>query len=339
MRLNLRDQTPLMPPHTHLHATSHTFSRPGLNPDAQDKMKYKQRSIHPWCAKRLAVAILALALIQAAVPAVAQDQAQPAGEPPAVAQVPIPRFRAIDADAPHPQKLPLPTVRLLAEPDFAPWSFTLEDGTLAGISVDLVRAACTEAGLTCDVMATPFTGLLPALQKGDGDVIVTGLRLNGDLMSNTALTRPYFRAMGRFMIRRGTQVLAADPRALAGRRIGVVKGTAHEAFLKTYYDKSQLVPEDSEAVMYEALRTGALDVAFGDSLRMSFWMNSDGARKCCAGLGGAVIDSETFSRPLVYVVRQDKAAVRDRLDEALDTLEENGTTASIFARYLPAPIW
>lgn len=283
------------------------------------------------------VRTLAVILLLCSATIAVWAQQQP--EEPAVAQVPIPRFRAIDADAPHAAKLPLPTVRLLAEPDFAPWSFTLDDGTLAGISVDLVRAACTEASLTCEIVATPFTNLLPAMQKGDGDVIVTGLRLNSDLMANTALTRPYFRAMGRFMMRRGTQIAASDPRSLAGRRIGVVQGTAHEAFLKSYYDKSQLVAEPREAVMYEALRTGALDVAFGDSLRMSFWMNSDGARKCCVGLGGAVVDAETFSRPLVYVVRQDKAAIRDRLDEALDTLEENGTTASIFARYLPAPIW
>jgi polar amino acid transport system substrate-binding protein len=285
------------------------------------------------------MAVLALALAALATTARHPALAQEASDQPAVAQVPIPRFRAIDADAPHASKLPLPAVRLLAEPDFAPWSFTQEDGTLAGISVDLARAACSEAALTCEIMPTPFTGLLPGLQKGEGDVIITGLRLNSDLMANTALTRPYFRAMGRFMMRRGTQIPAADPRSLAGRRIGVVKGTAHEAFLKAHYGKSQLVPEEREAAMYEALRTGALDVAFGDSLRMSFWMNSDGARKCCTGLGGAVVDAETFSRPLVYVVRQDKAAIRDRLDEALDTLEENGTTASIFARYLPAPIW
>lgn len=280
-------------------------------------------------------ATLAMLLILGALPASAQEQP----EAPAVAQIPIPRFRAIDADAPHAERTPLPTIRLLAEPDFAPWSFTLDDGTLAGISVDLARAACTEAGLTCEISATPFTGLLPALLKGDGDAIISGLRLNNDLMTNMALTRPYFRSMGRFMIRRGTQVAAADPRALAGRRVGVVGGTAHEAFLKAHYDKSQLVAQPDEATMFEALRTGSLDVAFGDSLHMSFWMNSDGARKCCAALGGAVIDTETFSRPLVYVVRSDKAAVRDRFDEALDKLEESGTTASIFARYLPAPVW
>ena len=107
--------------------------------------------------------------------------------------------------------------------------------------------------------------------------------------------------------------------------------------INSYFN--QLVPQQRETEMYEALRTGALDAAFGDSLRMSFWMNSDGARKCCTGLGGGVMDPETFSRPLVYIVRKDKGAVRDRFDEALDQLEEKGATAEIFGRYLPAPIW
>ncbi len=168
--------------------------------------------------RRLCAALAMLALVLP-LPASAQEQ-QP--QAPGVEQIPIPRFRSIDADAPHAERTPLPTLKLLAEPDFAPWSFTLDDGTLAGISVDLARAACTEAGLTCEVTATPFTDLLPSLLKGDGDVIISGLRLNTDLMTNTALTKPYFRSMGRFMIRRGTQVAGADPRSLAGRRVGVV---------------------------------------------------------------------------------------------------------------------
>jgi len=284
----------------------------------------------------ISIVILSVAV---SFPAAAQEPETQASQPETPAAVPIPRFRAIDADAPLVPKLPLPTLRLLAETDFAPWSFTLDDGSLAGISVDLARSACTEAGLTCEIVPTPFTGLLPALQRGEGDMIVSGLRLTTGLVEGTALTRPYFRSMGRFMIRRGTQIEAADPRSLAGRRIGVVQGTAHEAFLKKHYSKSQLVPQQRETEMYEALRTGALDAAFGDSLRMSFWMNSDGARKCCTGLGGGVMDPETFSRPLVYIVRKDKGAVRDRFDEALDQLEEKGATAEIFGRYLPAPIW
>ncbi|MFO1034042.1 MAG: transporter substrate-binding domain-containing protein [Hyphomicrobiales bacterium] len=253
--------------------------------------------------------------------------------------VAIPRFRAGDAAAQKPEAVTLPEIRLLAETDYAPWSFMGDDGKLQGISADLAMAACTEAGLTCMLVPTPYTALVPTLQKGEGDMIVTGLRLTPNLVSTMQLTRPYFRAMGRFMIRDGTPIATPDPRSLAGKRMGVVAGTQHEAFIKGNYPKVQIVSVDGEATLFEQLRTGALDVAFGDSLHMSFWMNSDAARKCCAALGGAMLDQSTFSRPLVFVLRKDRGAVRDRLDQALDRLEEKGTTAAIFARYLPAPIW
>jgi polar amino acid transport system substrate-binding protein len=277
--------------------------------------------------------------MQALVVCVILDSSRAVAQTAEVQAPAFPRFRSLDADAPPTSGPPVGAVRLMAETDFAPWSFTLEDGSLVGISVDLATAACAEAGLTCELQPKPFVGLVPALMKGEGDVIISGLRLNSELVAGTAITRPYFRAIGRFMIRDGTPIPSADPRALAGRRIGVIEATAHAAFLAKYFGKSQIVPYKREAEMYEALRTGALDVAFGDSLRMSFWMNSDGARKCCVGLGGGMIDAETFSRPLVYVARKDMSALRDRLDEALDRLEEKGETAKIFARYLPAPIW
>jgi polar amino acid transport system substrate-binding protein len=299
---------------------------PGNNLKKKASAGHRHPTTHLW----LKCAALILSLVAVAPPA-------------AIAQTPIdlqiPKFRSSDSEAPAPQPATAVPLRLLAETDFAPWSFALEDGALAGISIDLVRLACIEAGLTCEITASPFTALLPTLRRGEGDAIVSGLRLSPALVAEAAVTRPYFRALGRFMIREGTQIESADPRALAGRRVGVVRATTHEVFLARHYGKAQIVTYQRETEMYEALRTGTLDVAFGDSMRMSFWMNSDGARKCCTALGGAMIDPETFSRPLVYVLRKDKAAARDRLDAALDRLEEKGETARIFARYLPAAIW
>jgi polar amino acid transport system substrate-binding protein len=253
--------------------------------------------------------------------------------------VAMPKFRTPDPMAPKPDIVALPEIRLLAEPDFAPWSFTGDDGQLTGISVELARAACTEAGLTCNLVPEAYLSLVPQMQKGQADGVVSGLRIAPGMVGEAALTRPYFRSLGRFMIRDGAPIAAPDPRSLAGKRLGAVAGSLHEAFLKAHYPKAQLVSVTGEAALVEQLRTGALDVAFGDSLHLSFWMNSDGARKCCVALGGGVVDPDTVSRPLVFMLRKDKASVRDRLDLALDRLEDNGTTAAIFARFLPAPIW
>ena len=148
-------------------------------------MKEKARTPSAATASRLFFALASLLLIESISSACAESVA-------------IPRFRAGDAAAQKPEAVTLPEIRLLAETDYAPWSFMGDDGKLQGISADLAMAACTEAGLTCTLVPTPYTALVPTLQKGEGDMIVTGLRLTPNLVSTMQLTRPYFRAMGRF---------------------------------------------------------------------------------------------------------------------------------------------
>jgi polar amino acid transport system substrate-binding protein len=251
-----------------------------------------------------------------------------------------PRFRATDVDAPPiTTAISVSPIRLLADQDFAPWSFTLDDGTLTGISVELARAACTEAGLTCNIVATPHDQLLQRLDKGEGEMIITGLKLTDSMLNTHNATKPYFRSIARFMMAKGTELKALDPRSLAGMRLGVVKNTAHHAFLLNHYSRSALIAYDSPAAFFAALKQKQIDVGFGDAMAMAFWSASPSALDCCETLGGAVLDVDTFSRPLVFLARQDLIVLRDRIDDALDSLENKGQTAALFLRFLPAPIW
>lgn len=252
----------------------------------------------------------------------------------------MPRFRASDVDAP-PNNMPITIspIRLLADENFAPWSFKLEDGTLTGISVELARAACLEAGLTCSLVPLPHSQLLQRLNAGDGEMIVTGLKIDQHIIASAAATKPYFRSMARFLMLKGTELNDVDPRSLAGRRIGVVINTAHHVFLAKHYSRSALVIFESPAELFDALRLKQLDAAFGDAIAMSFWSTSANAQGCCVPLRGALLDEATFSGPLVFVARRDLSNLRDRIDDALDRLESKGASSDIFMRFLPAPIW
>ena len=69
--------------------------------------------------------------------------------------------------------------------------------------------------------------------------------------------------------------------------------TTHGKFLETYYPRSDLLPYDSAAEMLEALRTGSLDVAFGDAVALAFWLDGQQSRSCCAFLGKAFKHEDT----------------------------------------------
>ena len=251
----------------------------------------------------------------------------------------LPLFRHVETGTKAPQIVSDATVRLLADGDFPPFSFSTDSGTAAGIAVDLALAACTEIKLRCEVAMRPFGELAGALERREGDVIVAGPRPDARLLAKALATRPWFRSLGRFAVPSASAFAAGDVRSLAGKRIGMVKGTTHAAWLAQYYSRSTLMGFASEAEAQEALRTGAIDALFGDALRLIYWISGSASRGCCKLLPGAYVDRDYFSRGMVLLVRPDRDDLRAALDHGLDRLQGNGTTEKIFNSYVPLNPW
>ncbi len=244
----------------------------------------------------------------------------------------FPRFRHIDKAAHMPTaKLPA-ALTLLIDEDFAPFSFKSADGKPSGVSVQLALAACAELKMKCQLQALPYANLLDALQDKRGDVIVGGPPASPRFGS----TRPYYFSYSQFFVRGGSNFGGVDFKSLAGRRLGFVKGTSQDAFLKKNFDRATLVPFTSEASMFDALRTGGLDLAFADSLRGAFWVKGQTSHSCCAPFGGTFADKTTITHGLVMLTRVSDEALREALDATLDRLQEKGITAETFATYLPS---
>jgi len=231
------------------------------------------------------------------------------------------------------------TIRLAADMDFPPYSFRARSGVPAGLSVELALAACAEIQIKCEVLLKPLPALLRDLASREHDVIVSGPRIDEKALAHAVMTRPWFRSFGRFAVQSGSPLKGSDARSLAGRRIGAVAGTAHAAWLTSYYGDSELLTFDSDAQAQSALRTGAVDALFADNLRLIYWITGGASRDCCKLSGGAYSDFETFSRNLAFLVRSDRADIRDAFDVALDRMQANGTTEKLFNTYVPLNPW
>lgn len=251
----------------------------------------------------------------------------------------FPSFRHIDATSLEALTPIAGQIIVLADGDFAPWSFKNPDGTLQGISIDLAEAACREAKLNCTIIAKTFAELLPALRNGEAQLAISGVRPDLKLLNEFRLSKPYFRSPGRFVVREGSPLATPDIRTLAGKRLGFVRDTSHARFIETYYSRSALTPFATAAEMQDALRTGQIDVMFNDAIQVAFWLKGSDARNCCAVLGKAFMHRETFSRSLVFVGAKNQQDLMASFDAALDKLDTTSATSSIFSRYLPSSIW
>ena len=247
----------------------------------------------------------------------------------------FPLFRHIDSGAVAPLETPAGPIKFLTDTEFPPFSFQNADGAMTGISVDVAIAACAELKVTCQFIPKLFAELLPALKNHEGDAIIAGVRLSPEVLKIAVATRPYFFSSARFITRTGMPFSQPDVKALAGRRLGYVKGTSHAAFLQKYYERAALTPFNDENALLESLRTAAIDAAFTDSMHASFWLKGSNARGCCVMLGESFVDRSSFSKSMSMLVSLDQPNLREALDYALDRLEEKNISAKIFARYLP----
>jgi polar amino acid transport system substrate-binding protein len=230
-------------------------------------------------------------------------------------------------------------VKLIADEDFAPYSFRSRTGSPAGISVEIAIAACEQARLACTVEVRPYAEILPALERGEVDVAVTGPRLDANTLAASRMTRPYFRIMGRFAVPNTSTLDTASVSNLAGRRIGVVKDTVHARWLTAYYASTRITPFDDLAAAGAALKGGQVDALFGDNLQVIYWVAGEAASGCCRLLGGAYSDFDYFSRNLAFLARRDKPELAQALDYGLDKAQAAGSTAKILRTYLPLDPW
>jgi polar amino acid transport system substrate-binding protein len=249
-----------------------------------------------------------------------------------------PLFRTVEAaERPAiPENLP---VKLVADADFAPYSFLSSTGSPAGLAVELAIAACERARLRCTLDVLPYGEILASLESGEADVAVTGPRLDPATLTAARMTRPYFRIMARFAVQAASTLASADPEVLSGSRIGVVKDTVHARWLEAYYGGSYIQPYDSLALAGEALKAGEVDAIFGDNLQTVYWVTGESAAQCCKLLGGAYSDFDYFSRNLAFLVSPNRPELRAAFDYGLDQAQSSGATAKIIRTYVPLPPW
>jgi len=277
--------------------------------------------------RSLAIGILAIGT--AGIPANGQERSSYA----------VPLFRHIDPDARPPDVKPIGPVRLLADHAFPPFSFRTATGELAGLSVDLVKSTCVEMRLTCEIKGLPHSELAPSLARGEGEAIISGLRLTPDTFNQMDATAPYFRAIGRFAVKASAPPGPPDAKSLQDKKIGAVAGSGHAAWIKRYFPQAQLVEYASLAEAVEALRTGQIELVFGDALQLIYWIKGEASRGCCKLADGAFVDANYFSRPLSILVKRGNAPLRRAFDYGLDRMQKSGAFAAIFRNYIPLSPW
>jgi polar amino acid transport system substrate-binding protein len=229
------------------------------------------------------------------------------------------------------------SIRFLTELDYPPFDYAGTDGNPAGFNVDLARLLCTEINTSCTIQARRFDLLLGALndKSGGGDAVIASIASNAETRRQADFTDPYYRTPARFVVRADSPIRDVLPELVEGKKIAVVAGTAHEAFLKEMFTEAELHPYPTAAAAREALRNKEVDLLFGDGISLAFWLNGSDSGGCCAFRGGPYLESRFFGEGVGIAVKRGNDLLRQALNWALFRQWENGSYTDLWLRYFP----
>jgi polar amino acid transport system substrate-binding protein len=229
----------------------------------------------------------------------------------------------------------LTVIRFLTETDYPPFNFTGPDGNPAGFNVDLARELCEEIKINCTVQMRRFETLVESINANRGDAVIASIAITPEMRGKLDFTDPYYRTPARFVALKDAAMPEVRPEYLEGKKVGVLGGTAHSAYLKLLFTDAAVQEFSTGDALRGALRRGEVDLIFGDAVSLAFWLNGSDSQGCCAFSGWPFLESKYFGEGIGIGVRKGNDTLRQALNWALFRVWEKGKFTDLWLRYFP----
>ncbi|MEP1469592.1 MAG: transporter substrate-binding domain-containing protein [Halieaceae bacterium] len=225
------------------------------------------------------------------------------------------------------------TLKVGLSPDYPPLQYK-QDGRIVGLEVDNARAVAEILGKKLALFEYPFDELIPALEQGRVDVIMSGMSVTAQRAQRVNFTEPYLE-IGQMAILHKDKIAAfAQPWAVyrEGVRVGVEPDTTGAAFAeKELTDANISYFQDSNAA-FAGLRDDSIDLYIHDAPTSWRLANSSD--------NGDLISTykPLTTEMLAWAVRPDDPELVRDMNRALSIMKSQGTLKYIINRWIPVQV-
>jgi polar amino acid transport system substrate-binding protein len=141
-----------------------------------------------------------------------------------------------------------------------PFSMEAKDGTLMGFDVDLAKLLAESMNLKLEIVRIPFNELLPSLEKGKVDMVMSGMTITLERNMKAAFVGPYL-ISGKSILTKMENLAKADETEdlnQADLKITCLKGSTSESFIKQFLPEATPMPaEDYDKALSKLLNNEA----------------------------------------------------------------------------------
>jgi polar amino acid transport system substrate-binding protein len=210
---------------------------------------------------------------------------------------------------------------------FAPMGFRDEDNEIVGFDIDLAKAAAEKMGATAVFQPIDWKTKETELSSGRIDLIWNGYTITDERKEKVLFTKPYLENAQVVVTLADSNLTKLDD--LAGKVVGIQSLSSAADALNAHPIKPEIetVTEFSDNVLaLTDLKTGRVDAVVIDEVVIDYYMSQEeGTFK--------VLDESLAPEQYGVGVKKGNEALLEKLQKALDEMNEDGTAAEISEKW------
>ncbi|MFM0594848.1 MULTISPECIES: ABC transporter substrate-binding protein [Paraburkholderia] len=209
-----------------------------------------------------------------------------------------------------------------------PYSY-IDNGTMTGFDVELLRAIAAKLGLSADFRAQDFSGLLPSVANQQIDLAAGSISITKDRLKMVDFSEGYLTGLLSVATLPDSPI-SSDPASVKGKRIGVVQGTIEDTYSDSYLPGALIVRFPNLNAGFLSLRSKYIDGYFVDKTLVA------GLQSKYPQLSIAdKLDISAVNLPAGFPVHKGNAKLEAALNRTLDQLVADGTWLKLYEKFHP----
>lgn len=210
--------------------------------------------------------------------------------------------------------------------EYPPMGFT-DNGKVTGFDIDIAKEVCDRLGVEAVFQIIDWDSKVMELNGNNIDVIWNGLTITADREKEILFSKPYFnnRIVVLTLSAKTTNAIAD----LSGLKVGVELASSGQSALEgnaVFASLNEMVKFTSISEAVLDLRAGNIDAIVADEIFARYAVSKDPS---AFRIASEVFNSENYG----IGFRLGDVTLRDKIDEIIDEMVDDGTAAEISIKW------
>lgn len=211
---------------------------------------------------------------------------------------------------------------------YPPFETKDEEGNPSGVSVDFMEDFGEYIGKEIRIENTSFDGLIPSLQTGKADMVMSSITITEERKQTVDFSEPYANAMLAVLTNKDAGISSVEDLDQNGKKVAVKTGSTGYLYAQEHLQNAEIIALQDESACVMEVSQGKADGFIYDQLTVyRNWQNNQDTTD-------AVFLPFQDVEPWGIAVKKGNQELLDQLNAFIETYREDGGFDRLTEKYL-----